>query len=39
MQDESKDKELDGCTFHPEIIHSKKSEGESKRSMEQFLED
>jgi hypothetical protein len=36
-QDEIKDKETDGCTFHPTIYSVK--EGEQKRSLDQFLED
>ena len=36
-QDEKKDKELDGCTFHPQIYSVK--EGDQRRSKEQFLED
>ena len=34
--DEDKDKELEGCTFKPEINHY---EGDHKRSLNQFIED
>ena len=37
LQDEVKDKELDGCTFHPEI--NKAQENAKKRNLEEFLED
>jgi hypothetical protein len=37
MQDEIKDKELDGCTFHPQIYSVK--DGDQRRTKEQFLED
>jgi hypothetical protein len=39
-QDESKDKEVEGCTFKPDLSTTKK-EGEftTKRDLEKFLED
>jgi hypothetical protein len=39
LQDEFKDKELDGCTFHPELQTAKLHEGQQKRTMEQFVAD
>ncbi len=37
LQDEFKDKELDGCTFHPDI--NKTSDPSKKRKLDEFLED
>jgi hypothetical protein len=41
MQDEMKDKEVEGCTFHPDISISQnfQSGDKNKRTMDQFLED
>lgn len=38
--DEVKDKEVEGCTFKPDLSHTKKDgEGPSKRDLDKFLED
>jgi hypothetical protein len=36
MQDEYKDKDLDGCTFHPQLMTH---HGSDKRNLDKFLED
>lgn len=38
MQDEYKDKDLEGCTFHPQIL-AHNTDNQSKRNLDQFLED
>lgn len=39
LQDESKDKEVEGCTFKPDLSTTKKEGDTNKRDLAKFLED